>query len=151
MMADMNDVQVEQKAPEPSPALRKLDKLVGTWEVSGGVQGQVTYEWMEGGSFLLQHVDLDHHGQKINGIEIIGHLRPFGEEPSEDIKTRYYGNMGETLDYVYEVDGDTLTIWGGERGSPAYYKGQFSDNGNTLTGGWVYPGGGGYESTAVRV
>ena len=24
-----------------------------------------------------------------------------------------------TLDYVYEVDGDTLTIWGGEKGSPA--------------------------------
>ena len=150
MMADMNDAQVEQKAIEPSLALRKLDKLVGTWQVSGGVQGKLTYEWMEGGFFLLQHVDLDHHGQKIKGIEIIGHLRPFGEEPGEDIKTRYYGNMGETFDYVYEVDGDTLTIWGGERGSPAYYKGQFSDDGNTLIGGWVYPGGGGYESTAVR-
>jgi len=27
----------------------------------------------------------------------------------------------------------------------------FSADGNTLTGGWVYPGGGGYEATATRV
>ncbi len=55
------------------------------------------------------------------------------------------------FDYVYELKGDTLTIWGGEKGSPAYYKGTCSDDGNTLSGAWVYPGGGEYESTATRV
>ena len=59
--------------------------------------------------------------------------------------------VGNTLDYVYEVDKDTLTIWGGQKGSPAYFKGTFSDDGNTCTGGWVYPGGGGYKSTMTRV
>jgi hypothetical protein len=59
--------------------------------------------------------------------------------------------MGDTLDYVYEVEGDSLTIWGGERGSPAYYQGRFSDDGTTCSGAWVYPGGGGYESTMTRV
>lgn len=151
MMADMNDAQIEQQVPEPSPALRELDRLAGTWEVSGGAKGKITYEWMEGGFFLIQHVDLEQYGQKIKGIEIIGHLRPFGEEPGAEIKSRFYGNMGDTLDYVYELDGDTLTIWGGEKGSPAYYQGKFSNDGNTLTGAWVYPGGGGYESTAIRV
>jgi hypothetical protein len=150
-MTDMNEAHQQQKAPEPSPALKKLDKLAGTWEISGGAQGQVTYEWLEGGFFLIQHVDLEQYGQKIKGIEIIGHLKPFGEEPSEEIKSRFYGNMGDTLDYVYELDGDTLTIWGGEKGSPAYYQGKFSDDGHSLTGAWVYPGGGGYESTAVRI
>lgn len=58
--------------------------------------------------------------------------------------------MRNTLDYVYEVDGSTLMIWGGEKGSQAYFKGTFSDNGNTVTGGWVYPGGG-YESNMTRV
>jgi hypothetical protein len=33
------------------------------------------------------------------------------------------------------MDGDTLTIWGGVKGSPAYYRGQFSADGNT-SGGW---------------
>jgi hypothetical protein len=131
----------------PSPKLKSLDKLVGTWSVSGGVQGTIRYEWMEGSFFLFQHVDLG----KNKGLEIIGHEHKFGEEPSNDIKSRYYGSEGYTFDYVYELDGDTLTIWGGERGSPAYYKGTFSSDGNTLSGMWVYPGGGGYESTAVRV
>ena len=46
---------------------------------------------------------------------------------------------------------DTQTIWFGEQGSPAYYKGSFSDDGDTLTGAWVYPGGGGYSTTTTRV
>jgi hypothetical protein len=137
--------------PTPNPDLKALDKLVGTWKVSGGATGQVTYEWMEGGFFLIQHVDLDNNGYKTKGIEIIGHLQPFGEEPSPDIKSRYYGSSGETFDYVYEMDGDALTIWGGEKGSPAFYRGTFSADGNRLSGGWTYPGGGGYESTSTRI
>ena len=140
-----------QQPPEPDPDLKSLDRLVGSWEISGGAQGKTTYEWMEGGFFLIQHVDLEQYGQKIKGIEIIGHERQFGAEPSEDIKSRFYDNMGNTLDYVYELDGATLTIWAGEKDSPAYYKGKFSDDGNTMTGAWVYPGGGGYDSTATRV
>jgi len=58
--------------------------------------------------------------------------------------------MGNTLDYVYELEGDVLTIWGGVKGSPAYYRGTFSDDGNTMVGDWVYPAGGGYHSTATR-
>jgi len=140
-----------QEPPKPNPDLKSLDRLVGTWKVSGGAQGQVTYEWMEGGFFLMQRFDLELEGHKIKGIEIIGHLMPFEGQPSEAIKTRIYDNMGNSFDYVYELDGDTLTIWGGEKGSPAYYKGTFSDDGNTLSGAWVYPGGGGYESTATRI
>ena len=89
---------------------------------------------MDGGFFLIQHVELEQYGHEIKGIEIIGHLQPFGEVPSADIKSRFYDSMDNTLDYVYELDGDTLTIWGGEKGSPAYYKGTFSADGNTLTG-----------------
>jgi hypothetical protein len=39
----------------------------------------------------------------------------------------------------------------GERGSPAYYQGTFYDDGNTITGAWHYPGGGGYSTTSRRV
>jgi hypothetical protein len=120
--------------------------------VSGpDIEGQVNYGWMEGGHFLLQHVDFIHGGRAIKGMEVIGHLRPFGEAPSADIVSRFYDTQGNTLDYVYEVDGDTLTIWGGVRGSPAYYRGTFSADGTSNTGSWVYPGGGGYEATMTRV
>jgi hypothetical protein len=149
-MADDN-TQAHQQPPDPTPDLRSLDRLVGTWEVSGGAQGKVAYEWMEGGFFLIQHVDLEHHDQRIKGIEIIGHERPFGAEPSEKIKSRFYSSTGHTLEYVYELEGDTLTIWGGQKGSPAYYRGTFSDDGDTLSGAWHYPRGGGYEATSTRV
>jgi hypothetical protein len=137
--------------PEPSAELRELgERMVGRSRLSGGVEGTVRFEWMEGGYFLIQHVDLVQHGRAIRGIEIIGHLRPFGEPPSEEIRSRFYDNQGNTLDYVYELEGDTLTVWGGEKGSPAYMKATIDPDGNTH-GEWVYPGGGGYEFTATRI
>jgi hypothetical protein len=120
MEDDGTDAQAYGQPPEPYPDLWSLDRLVGTWEASGDVRGTVTYEWMEGGSFLIQRVDLgQREGQRITGIEIIGHERPFGAEPSADIKSRFYSNTGDTLDYVYELEGDTLKILAGERDSPA--------------------------------
>ena len=138
--------------PKPNPDLKPLERLIGTWRQSGEVEGEVTYEWTEGGFFLIQRVELMQYGNKIRGIEIIGHESTFGSEPSTEIKSRFYSFLdGMTLDYVYEMEGDTLTIWGGEKGSPAYYKGTFSEDGNTLTGSWTYPGGGGYEAVTTRV
>jgi hypothetical protein len=107
---DTDDAQAYQQPPEPSPDLKSLDRLVGTWEMSGDVEGRVSFEWIEGGFFLIQRVDLGPwEGQRIKGIEVIGHERPFGAEPGEEIKSRFYSNTGDTLDYVYELEGDTLT------------------------------------------
>ncbi|GAA1331914.1 hypothetical protein [Saccharothrix algeriensis] len=135
----------------PSADLQALDRLVGTWAVSGGAGGTVRYEWMPGRFFLLQHVELTQFGQPVTGLEVIGNLRPFGEPAGADVVSRFYDSTGNTLDYVYELTGDTLTIWGGAKGGPAYYRGTFSADGATVTGEWVYPGGGGYPSTMTRV
>ena len=125
------DVTVDfPPTPDPSPGLRALDRLVGTWAVSRRRRGTVTYEWMEVGYFLLQRVHLEQFGQQIEGLEVIGDLRPFGEEPSADVHSRFYDTTGNTLDYVYGLDGDTLRIWAGEKGSPAYYSGTFDDGGS---------------------
>jgi len=136
---------------QPRFDLRALDRLVGKWEQSGELDGEVTYEWAEGGFFLIQHVDFVHGENKIKGMEIIGHEAVFGTEPSKEIKSRFYSFLdGMTFDYVYELEGNTLTIWGGEKGSSAYYKGEFSKDGNALTGGWVYPGGG-YTAVSTKI
>lgn len=143
----MSDYRGEM--PQPSEAIKSLDRLIGTWNVSGGAVGTVRYEWLDGAFFLMQHVELEQYGQQIKGMEIIGHEQPFGGERSEDIKSRFYDNMGNTLDYVYELEGDILTIWGGEKGSPAFFKGTFENSDKKLVGGWTYPGGGGYELTMI--
>jgi hypothetical protein len=135
----------------PSDAVRALDRLVGTWTLAGGATGTITYEWMPGGWFLLQRVELDQYGMHVRGMEVIGQLRPFGEAPSPDVHSRFYDDAGNTLDYVYEIAGDTLHIWAGERGSPAFFTGTFRDGDRVVDGDWVYPGGGGYSSTMTRV
>jgi hypothetical protein len=142
----------QSQAPTPAADLQALgERMLGTWRQEGGVEGAVRYEWLEGGFFLVQHVDLEQFGHRIKGIELIGHARPFGEPPEEAIRSRFYDNTGNTLDYVYELDGDELTIWGGEKGSPAYFKGTFSADGTKLEGAWTYPGGGGYQATSTRI
>ena len=135
---------------QPNPDMQSLNRLAGTWQLSGDTAGTVTYEWMDGGFFLIQRTDFTLHSHSVKGIEIIGHVQPFGGVPSPDIRSRAYDSAGNTLDYVYEVNGDTLTIWGGEKGSPAYFKGIFSEDGKTNSGAWVYPGGG-YKSTMTKI
>ncbi|MGW6273983.1 hypothetical protein [Streptomyces sp. NPDC055060] len=150
----MSETPTPPAPAEPSAKVRALDRLVGTWQVSGGVEGTVRYEWASGKFFLLQHVELRQDGMDIRGLEVIGHLfNPFAghEAPSEDVWSRFYDNQGNTLDYVYEIEGDTLTIWGGEKGSPAYMRGAFDADGTTMESEWVYPGGGGYKSVMTRV
>jgi len=148
----MSDVAFDPTVvPAPSAELQELGRrMVGRSRLSGGVEGTSRFEWMEGGHFLVQHVDLVQHGMQITGIEIIGHLRPFGAPPSQEIRSRFYDNRGNTLDYVYELEGDTLTVWGGEKGSPAYMTATIDADGNTR-GEWVYPGGGGYQFTTTRI
>ena len=84
------------------------------------------------------------------GAEVIGHLRPFGESASDEVHSRFYDSTGNTLDHVYELDGDTLRIWAGEKGSPAYFEGRFEDGDRVMSGSWVYPSGGRYESVMSR-
>jgi hypothetical protein len=136
MMSDKYDAQSESQAPEPSLALRKLDKLVGTWEVSGGAQGRVTYEWMEGGFFLIQHVELDlpwHRDHRTSTAIWRGQAR------TSNRLLRQYGENSTTY-----MNGRHLTI--SVVRSPRITR-QTKEDGNRLTGAWVYPDGGGYEST----
>jgi hypothetical protein len=58
--------------PAPNRDLERLGRLVGTWKLSGDAQGRLTYEWMEGGFFLLQRVDFEHDDHTIQGLEVIG-------------------------------------------------------------------------------
>lgn len=147
--------RVPPETPKPNSDLKGLDKLVGTWRLSGEVTGRVKYEWAEGGFFLVQHVDivtpLRYGRRRVKGIWLIGHEQQVEEEPTSEIKSRFYSFLdGLTLDYVYEVVGDTLTIWFGDKGSDNLFRGRFSRDGNSYSGEWEWPGGG-YGMSATRV
>lgn len=135
-----------------SPAMQRLGKaLVGQWKLSGDAEGEARFEWMEGGLFLVQHVDLVVFGRHHKGLEVIGHLHRINEEPSAEIWTRFYSFLdGLTLDYVYELDGRTLTIWFMKKGSENRYVGTISPDGQSFKGGWRWPGGG-YDVVGTRI
>jgi hypothetical protein len=46
---------------------------------------------------------------------------------------------GVALEYVWEPGDGSLTIWGGEVGSPAAFRATFSDDRDVITGRWEWP------------
>jgi hypothetical protein len=134
-------------AARDRPALERLNPLVGTWtlqerEDGGGVRGTHVFEWMEGGYFLLQHVDLNHIWRPVKGLEIIGYGRDREGKVPKDCTSHFFDSTGNHFEYIYEVSGDTITIWGGYGGSLAAFRGKVRDDGATISGRWDWPGGG---------
>lgn len=131
--------------------MKEFNPLIGKWNLTGDVQGQIEYGWLEGNKFLIQNVELTYGRKKIKGIEIIGRLQGVSEEPSGEVWSRFYSFLdGLTLDYVYEIDGKTLIIWFKHKDSDNFYKGIFNEDGNSFSGSWQWPGGG-YSVVGKRV
>lgn len=150
-MAENNtNAQASQPASAPNSALRSLDRLVGTWRASdpsgaGAISGQTTFEWMEGGCFLMQHVNFD--GAK--GIEIIGY-----DEESKSLKSHYFDQSGVILEYTYVVDDDTMTVSIDMPRAKGQFIGKFSEDGDEATGRWEWTQDGvqmGYDATLTRI
>jgi hypothetical protein len=141
----------EIKAVPRHPGLKHLERLVGRWKISGGTNGELSYEWLPGRHFLMARGRIDQFGQLTEHVEIIGYDKPLGaEKPSDVLTSRLYTNNGDTLSYTHEVDDKTVTSWFGEKGSDTMMRAKWSDDGNMLTGEWVWPGGG-YKLTLTRI
>ena len=128
-----NDSRESSEPAQLNPDLPSLDRLLGTWNISGGAHGQIRFERMEGGFFLLQHVELEYGGRKIKGMEVIGRLQFPGEKPTPEIHSRFYSFFdGLTLDYVYELEGDRMQIWFGRKARPIIFLVTFETTDNRL-------------------
>jgi hypothetical protein len=73
---------------------------------------------MEGGCFLIQRGWSRRAGAEQRYLQIIGHDRIPGSEPADAITGRLYTDHGDTLAYVCELDGDTMTIGWARRAPP---------------------------------
>ena len=145
-MGDNNNARAGELPGAPNPALRELDRLLGRWAVSGPtVEGHVEYEWMEGGYFLIQDVDITAFGRRIKGVEYIGF-----DEDTQSLRSHFMDDHGSNFTYTWDLEGDTLRIWFGEKGSDNFFEGRFSSDGRSYSRGWRWPGGG-YRATLTRV
>lgn len=137
--------------PAPPADLRHLDRLVGTWHVAGRVVGTVTYEWMEGGPFLLLHVDVDRAGRRIQGLEVIGrHPDEPGAGSGDGIPAYFYDSNGDVQLHVYDLEGDTLVVWQDERGSTSWFRGSFASDGAEIVGRCTHATGDAFEVVLTR-
>jgi len=66
-----------------------------------------------------------------------------------------YDNWGSNCTYTWDIEGDTMKVWFGDKGSDMFLQTRFSEDGNSGTGRWQWPEGdgkvGGYELTMTRV
>jgi hypothetical protein len=143
----------DQQSPKPDPALKVLDVMVGTWDLKGRdfttreeISGQSTFEWMEGGFFLVHGFNFDYAGRRFAGVEYIGY-----DEKRGHLRTHVFSTQDPgPLEYTWEVTKDSFTNWLGDVGSTNHYMGRFSEDKNTLIGQWEWPGGG-YEATMTKI
>lgn len=122
---------------EPSPALNVLNRLVGIWTVSGpdGLTGAVHAGWMDGGYFLRQQVELHHRGRSVSGVEYIGH-----DLTHDALTSHYFDSRGARPMYVWQMDGDTLTVRQCGADAPGRLVGMVGEDGNPDVGRRVWPG-----------
>jgi hypothetical protein len=125
--------------PQPDPALKRLDRLVGRWSMEGNlvgsdetnIKGETTFRWLTGGFFLEQHVQLDFMGLQIDSLELIGYDPETATFPST-----VYSNLSPSpLPYRWEVEGENVTIKVSYGPLDATFTGSWRDEG-TFSGGW---------------
>ncbi len=141
-----------QQLPTPDPALKRLDRLVGTWDMKGrtldsdadNVSGRTTFRWLPGGFFLEQRVQIDFVGTKIEALELIGYDPETDTFPS----TVYSGFSPVPLPYRWEVEGDSVKISVSYGPLDATFDGAFSEGDEVFGGGWR-PNPGADESVNV--
>ncbi|HEY4653259.1 MAG TPA: hypothetical protein VIH22_02035 [Cyclobacteriaceae bacterium] len=140
----------------PDPRLKKLDKLLGTWELTHkdldtGEEwlGRDTFEWLDGGYFMaMQHEEFD----RLKGTMIIGNEIRWGhDKPTEDLMGHWFETSSEHhYDYIWEVDDKNMIFWPERKHSDSAFKGVFNDDCTEVKGTWRWPGGG-YELTMRKV
>lgn len=127
-------------------ALSRLDALVGDWEVEAVVEGRTvatgrtTFEWLEGGAFLLQHAD---GGPAPGSPPAWVANSPFPttaivglDDAAERFSMLYADARGVSRVYELSLSESVLKIW---RDAPGFFQrftGTFGADGATIVGRW---------------
>jgi hypothetical protein len=131
--------QSEPPLPLPNAALKRLDRLVGSWSMEGhlvgsdekNIRGETTFRWVAGGFFLEQLVQIDFMGLQIDSVELIGY-----DPESDTFPSTVYSNFSpQPLPYRWDIRGDDVTIAVSHGSLDATFSGSWREDG-TFSGGW---------------
>ena len=118
--------------------LEPFQALIGEWALEMThpmlpdkvVRGRSTYEWLEGGRFLLQRA-VNEHPDFPDSLCVIGVMEGEGE-----LSMQYFDSRGVHRVYEIGFDGRELTL---QRDAPGFAQrvtARLSEDGSTLTGVW---------------
>jgi hypothetical protein len=103
---------------ERHPGLEPFEALIGTWEieavhpaVDAVVPGEATFEWVEGGHFLVQR---SHNKHELfpDSLSVIG-----APEEGDGLVMEYFDSRGVRRTYGISIEAGELRIW---RDDPAF-------------------------------
>jgi hypothetical protein len=130
-----------QAQPQPDPALRRLDFLIGRWGMKGrllgsdeeNIIGEVSYEWLPGGFFLRQRVKMNFAGfVDIDTEELIGY-----DPETDTFKSHVYSNLSPVpLPYEWDVRDGSMKITVSYGPLDATFEGRLAEDGNSFSGAW---------------
>lgn len=140
----MADDKAAEGPPAPDPALKRLDRLVGTWSMKGrpvgadrdSITGTTRFSWLDGDGdasfFLVQDMTMDYDGTPIRSHELIGYDAKAGTFAST-----VFSNMApDPWPYRWAIEGDDITISIRKPPMDATFTGRFAPDGNSWSGGW---------------
>jgi hypothetical protein len=97
---------------ERDPALDPFDALAGTWATEAThpaferiVPGSITFEWLEGGHFMVMRSRAEHE-QFPDGISVIG-----APEAGDGLVMEYFDSRGVRRTYGISLQDGVLRIW----------------------------------------
>ncbi len=137
-MAKENSAGANPPKVEADPKLKPLENLVGEWEAEAinpldatkTAKGTVIFEFLEGGAWLVEHSG--NEAPFPSSISIIGY-----DDTTGNFTQHYFDSRGVSRVYEMRMLDNTLKIW---RDDPddfsQRFTGDFSDDGNTITGHW---------------
>ncbi|MDI2036382.1 hypothetical protein [Paenarthrobacter nitroguajacolicus] len=128
-------------AREPEPSLEQLNILVGEWQTtipSAETRGRTTFEWLEGGGFLIQRSTVE-RPEYPNAVSIIGATGSDGA-----FQQHYFDSRGVTRIFDMMLRDNVWTLFRDGPDWPQRFVGHISGDGNTINARLErgnYPGG----------
>jgi hypothetical protein len=117
------------------PTLEPFDALVGSWVTEGShplveevLPGSVSFEWLEGGRFLIQRSRTDHELFP-DAISVIG-----APETGDGLVMEYFDSRGVRRTYGVSLDDGVLRMWRAQPGMDQRFSATLGPD--TFEGQW---------------
>lgn len=132
--------------PTPHPVLAGLERLVGAWELTMTFEEQEvtgirsTFEWLEGGAYLLERTvwsTPDQVSAEVLANSPMPVTRIIGyDDTAETFSVLFADGRAVARVYQMRLIGDRWEVWRDVPGFAQRYVGEFDAGGRTISGRW---------------